>query len=273
MNPLAIAIVHAPWGEGRKESYKRLVESLWREHPHIPPYPLVSRTFTSEGPAPTHAWAEEVYTWAFGQNRDLLVLEDDAILCPKFLDVLTAMREANPMRLMNLYNAHPSALGLAAKGVSAYTTLDWMTGVGQVIPREVLSSYMGWRAFDLRSRAIEHIKADTLLGLYAAASNVRVWHPIPTPVDHDDSLPSLYGNDQSPMRRSLARWDRLPGVDMTSRAYWEPRNPFGASELVHLGRIHPETHYGFTRWVLEKGLWEATADRIERDVVKVVGRS
>jgi hypothetical protein len=267
MNPLSIAIVHAPWGKGRGESLQRLVESLWngvKPGLHI---------FKSEGPRRTDEWANEIYAWALDRKSDLLVLEDDALLCPQFLDVLGAIREANPDRLCNLYNAHPSALDLAAKGVSAYTTLDWMTGVAQLIPWRVLLDFTWWRGHVLRKGAVETIKADTLLGLYAAVSGERVWHPIPTPVDHDDSLASLYGNSKSPMRRSLARWDRLPGLPLTSPAYWKSKNPFGADPLVHLGRIHPGTPFGYARWVLpDSPCWEATADRLERDVVTVIGK-
>lgn len=103
------------------------------------------------------------------------------------------------------------------------------------MPHGLLVEFLEWREARLeRVKTGDNgkpINEDTLLGLWHLITNRRVFHPLPTPIDHDVELASTYpGNDQHANRRPLVRWDSFPGknpgesvrpaADGTNHEYW-----------------------------------------------------
>jgi hypothetical protein len=65
------------------------------------------------------------------------------------------------------------------------------------------------------------LSEDTMLGLWCAVTRRKVYHPIPTPIDHDTSIPSTYGNDEHHYRKPLVTWRDAPaGARLDDSNWW-----------------------------------------------------
>jgi hypothetical protein len=130
--------------------------------------------------------------------------------------------------------------------------------------------FLEWRSTQLKPDWQAHLEAqktgeDTLLGLWCLVTGRKVWHPIPTPLDHDITLASTYGNDGHRARRPIVRWDTyrqfnaLPSeVGPTDADHWRPVPDV---TWTHLG-IFPGWHLPMLarREVIEYGDEQAKAD-------------
>lgn len=214
----SLAISHTPWIDVRRHSLLRLRAQLYG--PGDAPETLVYRVFDER--APNDVWSLQMWEWAAAQDVDwCLFLQDDAIVSPHFwedLQRVCARAEDAVCEIIGLQAPHPAAKLLADEGVHAgFTTCDGVVGVGYAIRRRTLGDFLFWRARQLDKLYPQGcggdpsercaVTEDTLLGLFAAATHLDVYHPIPTIVDHDTSIPSEYGNDTDKHRRSTVRWD------------------------------------------------------------------
>jgi hypothetical protein len=200
-----------------------------------------------------------MWTWAAEQDVDwCLFLQDDAIVAPDFwarLDVICG-GAMGALPIIGLQAPHPVAPLLAEEGYGGFTTADGLVGVGYVVERHTLRSFLEWRKYneDQLSGGMADkwpITEDTMLGLYAAATGLNVYHPIPTIVDHDTSIPSVYGNDAHPDRQSACRWDS-PSLDTAPHRDGVP----------HLGRFYNATPRLLATFTTTAPQWvaEVTAD-------------
>lgn len=223
----ALAIPHTPWKPERVESFHRLVNALGCASLAVGPgfyvderpgaRLVVARAFTDR--APPHVWAEQLLHWGLavddpGESEEpvthLVQLQDDVIPAPNFWAAAAALVEAYPNELIGLETAHQTAPALAADPedtVRIVTTSDGLIGVGWIMPIALVREFLAWRATQLQPGAVEAITEDTLMGVWCLATGRRVFHPIPTIIDHDVSLESTYGNDAHANRRPLVRWD------------------------------------------------------------------
>lgn len=205
-----LAIPHTPWIPERVVTLDRLKSQLADTgEMDTVPFRVLG------GKAPNHVWSAEMWEWMAEQDVDWCVqLQDDALVAPDFFDRLSALIAAAsvdgecPYPIIGLQVPHPMAPFLAQQwDVRGFTTSDGLVGVGYAVRIDTLKEFLNWRATALKEGALEHITEDTLLGMYAMVSGKHVYHPIPTIVDHDTAIPSSYGNDHHPMRKSLVRWD------------------------------------------------------------------
>jgi hypothetical protein len=244
MTTIALGIPHTPWIPERVESMARLRASL-----DIPPGPDHYLEFTDR--APNRAWSEQLWRWALGTGADyLLQLQDDVLVPAKFWQHLHAMIEAVPGQVIGLESAHPRGRMLARSGMRWYTTADFLVGVGYVLPRAALEAFLDWRETHLREGW--EIHEDTLLGLFCLTTGRRIWHPIPTIIDHDVGIASTYGNDAHAHRRPSVTWSDSTvlghgAAAMDEPGYWAPR------AVPHLGRFYSHTPAMARRWVLGFG--------------------
>lgn len=242
MISLALAIPHTPWIPARVESVRRLREELG----YMASGSLY-REFTDR--EPNYVWSARMWTW--GAETDathFLTLQDDAIVAPHFWPALRAMIEAVPDQVIGLEVVHRAAPALAAQGHRFFTTTDCLIGVGYVLPTELLRAFFEWRSTALNEGAIEAITEDTLLAIWCMVTGHRIWHPLPTIIDHDTTLESNYGNDSHQNRRPLVRWDTHPECPLEHAQNW-----CQGPAPVHLGRFYQATPGLAAKWVKDYG--------------------
>lgn len=231
---ISLAIAHTPWVPERVRSMDRLRQALR----HSSPSPLFEQYEFTER-SPNWVWSALMWEWSVGTDADwCLFLQDDVIAAPNFWPALRAMLEAlpNSAHVVGLEVAHPAAPALAEEGYRFFTTTDALVGVGYAIRGCTLTEFLGWRAQRLKAGAIEAITEDTLLGLFCACREIRIWHPLPTIIDHDVSIESSYGNDTHPNRRPLVRWDSHSECPLEHAQNWRQGPP-----PAHLGRFYEST--------------------------------
>lgn len=191
--------------------------------------------------APNKVWSEQLWQWGYETGADyLLQLQDDVQASPRFWPQLRAMLEAVPDQVIGLEAAHPRGRQMAKAGVRWYTTADMLIGVGYVLPRAHLRQLLWWRAHQLI--AGWSLDEDMLIALYCMTGGYRIWHPIPTIIDHDTSLASNYGHENHVCRRPSVTWKDVPAV-----TDWTPR------AVPHLGRFYAHTPAMAMRWVVGFG--------------------
>jgi len=166
-----------------------------------------SRVFSDR--EPNYVWSERMWTWAaVGVATHFLTLQDDAIVAPGFWGHLETLIALFPDQVIGLEAAYRGGESILT---SWYTTPDMLIGVGYVVPIPLLREFLVWRC-TLRKGAIESVTEDTLLAVWCLASGHRIFHPVPTIIDHDTEIASSYGNDHHSYRRPSVTWkDRSPG--------------------------------------------------------------
>ena len=244
---VALAIPHAPWHPERVGSYRRLVETLHESCPTA----VQARTVISDGPRHCSVWAVDAWTWAVSTDAThFLLLQDDAVVAPNFWEHLFAILEAVPGSPIGFQAIHPVGPELAKVGIHWYTTLDMMPGVAWACPMPMLREFL---QFEGRESTMNE---DTIFALFCAAKGYRIHHPVPTIVDHDSTLTSLYGHDAHTHRNPCVTWRDAP-----LPASWALPD-----DVPHLGRFYQATPYNYVRYV--KDWTDADADRIQGDIVQ-----
>lgn len=242
MNTVAVAIPHAPWAEGRKESLDAILADL-------DPVDNITdfRIFAEQ--APNHVWSEHMWAWGASTTAEwLLQLQDDVKLADHFMPALRAMLDAVPSHVdvIGLEVPHQAAPALSEDGERWFTTTDMLIGVGYVIRTRALRAFLEWRASALREGALAAVTEDTLLALWCMVTGRRIWHPMPTLIDHDVTLASTYGNDSHENRRPLVRWNSKDwGARLDTPAFWAPVT----TTPPHLGRFYNATPELAFQWV------------------------
>lgn len=225
---VSLSISHTPWRPERVTSLVRLMTA-------IDPWDGPGGARLMIDRAPNHVWSQRMWLDAVETGADYsLFLQDDAQVAPRLRAWLDAMIAAVPGEVICFEAVHPAIPFLAKKGARWCTTRDGLVGVGYMLPTVELEKFLRWRETDLVAGAVERVNEDTLLGLWCLVTGRKVWHPIPTPLDHDVSLPSVFGNDKHPLRRPLVRWDTFSPIT-TDLEICETPGFWSASDVVDLG--------------------------------------
>jgi hypothetical protein len=191
--------------------------------------------------APNHVWAVEMWGWAASTDATHFVtLQDDAKVAPNFWAALSAMVAIRSDDVLGLEVVHDAAPVLASRGHRWMSTNDCLVGVGYVVPMPVLREFLKWRASELRAHAFEldargvpNLTEDTSLALFCMATGRRIYHPLPTIIDHDVALASTYANDAHAHRRPLVVWNPVRLDELGDPDYWlSPRTG------RHVGRFY-----------------------------------
>jgi hypothetical protein len=253
-----LGIPHTPWVEARAASFARLVEGLELVEEGLSlvgPCPDVETVRVFGEKAANHEWSAAMWKWGAEQVEasHFVTLQNDAVPMPGFWAALRAMVEARPNDVIGLEVASPFAPAIAAEGHAWFTTSDALVGVGYVLPRALLAEFLEWRASSLKpgwdtvgSNGLPAITEDTMLGLFCLVTGRRIYHPVPTIIDHDVSIASTYGNDEHANRRPLVRWDRWddPKV-LEDDSFWREAD----GEIPHVGRHYDATPALAYQWV------------------------
>jgi hypothetical protein len=241
---VGLSISHTPWVPERVQSMARLLDELGLRVEHSMgvwgPLPeLLEAVRLETERAPNHVWSERMWRLALEEKvTHCAFLQDDVRVAPNFLRALYAMLEAVPHVVVGLEAVHPAGMSIARTGGRWYTTGDGLIGVGYVFPRPLLEQFLEWRASALKPGALEAITEDTLVDVWAVATGRRIWHPVPTLLDHDTTIASTYGNGEHPYRRPSVTWRdgdvggwELEGLEHA--AGWRPRE-----DVPHLGAFY-----------------------------------
>jgi hypothetical protein len=245
---IALGIPHTPWVPERAQSMARLRKLLGEPLHHTDAairegaQPLHYREFIDR--AANAVWSHQLWKWGYETGADhLLQLQDDAIVAPDFWPHLRAIIAAVPDKIIGLEAAHPRGRQIAKSGGRWYTTSDMLIGVGYVIPRELLGLSLRWREMALVDGW--KLDEDMLIGIFCLTTGTRIWHPVPTIIDHDTDLASNYGHENHSHRRPSVTWSDpiVAGQNMSAPGFWEP------SGVPHLGRFYSHTPALARRWV------------------------
>lgn len=101
-----------------------------------------------------------------------------------------------------------------------------------------------------------------MIGLWCATTGRKVYHPLPTIVDHDVNLVSTYGNDNHENRRSTVRWDIK-----------KPREGALQTRIPHMGCFYESTPHNARAHVRNAAEDEDFADARFRELLADNGRS
>jgi hypothetical protein len=264
---IALGVSHTPWVPERVVSLDRLTRGLGLNSYAAPvrrgAEHVWSRIFSERGP--NWCWSESMWQWAAeDDSTHCLFLQDDVTVSPNFWPALQAMLHAVPDEIIGLEAAHPAGRTIARAGGRWYTTADMLIGPGYVMPRESLHAFLEWRKTSLARGALQAIDEDTMIGVFALATRRRIWHPVPTLIDHDTSVASTYGHDNHKNRRPSVLWTDgdVCGwelADLEEESWWRD----GPGLTVHLGRFYSHSHWLAKQWV--RGWTDEEHARAEAD--------
>jgi hypothetical protein len=214
---IALGIPHTPWVPERVASLDRAGKTLFESASG----PLSTRLFTDQ--APNHVWSVDLWTWLRDTGAAWgIQLQDDVVVAPYFWPAIRAMLGALPAdaQVVGLANVHPMASEIARRGQR------WFLSPGHVV---------GW-AYAMRHSALERFLADRetydagflamnedeQIGEWCRRIQIPVWHPVPTLVDHDTSIPSTYQNDRHTHKRPPVTWRDYTEASLSDPSWWKP---------------------------------------------------
>ena len=174
--------------------------------------------------APNYVWAEQLWNWLLGTGADwCLQLQDDVTVPTFFFPALEAMLHNLPPEaaIIGLSATHPLSSEIARQGHRWFVTDGMLIGWAYVLRREALRVFMENRA--RADEAFRHQSEDVQLGQFARAANLKVWHPVPTLCDHDQTIISSYkGNELHSHRRPAVTWRDFGEGSMCDPTWWTP---------------------------------------------------
>ena len=220
-----LGIIHAAHLPERRRSMNRLRSTLWPLPEWVTHY---REHHEHEDPRSYHARS---WRWAVATGADFsLVLNDDAIPAPFFWDALAAILDSFPARtVLGLACVDPCQREWADRGERYFhigqTSVGWGVGLWRQ-ELQILIDELWKLPPDHRSPhshdacppdcALWH--EDAWANEVFRAHDREVWHPIPSILDHDTSLPSTYASDHHKTRRPAVLWNELTRPD-----FWRAR--------------------------------------------------
>ena len=144
------------------------------------------------------------------------------MVAPCFWPALRAMIAALPQEaeVIGLTSVHPGSVEIARQGHRWFTTRGNLVGWAYMLTHDALSEFRIAR--DLLPPAFRQMNEDMQIAEWAARSGRLVWHPVPTIVDHDTSIPSSYANDHHGHRRPQVTWRDFGEGSLTDPSWWKP---------------------------------------------------
>ena len=221
---IALAVPHTPWVPERAKSMDRLRKSLATTRGVGDDRPMEwdsYREFTEQ--APNHVWSMDMWEWLRDTKADwALQLQDDVQVAPFFWKSLRAMLAAVPSDAMviGLANAHPAAPELFRRGARWFLSPGNVIGWAYAMRHEALARFLADRAsYDDGFRMMNE---DEQIGEWCRRVQLPVWHPVPTIVDHDTTIPSTYKNDHHTLKRPPVTWTDGTEGAMCDPVWWKP---------------------------------------------------
>ncbi len=207
MPRVGVFVAYAGWA-GRETALRRLTSQLGDAVTVVP----------SEVREHASTWAERLYRTALASDADYLCfLNDDVIVCPSFVEVLTAMHCARPSDPLSLHTTAPWAPDFKRAGLRWFRS-HWYTGPAVSFPRAALQSLVAYRA-RLPRWFVESRNEDNVAMQWSWHGDAPFWHPLPAIVRHDVSVPSTLGYDHHPMRTASVTWEE-DAARLADPSFW-----------------------------------------------------
>ncbi len=238
IKPLCV-ITHAAFDPKRRNSLRRLLGQLRSECTEFPF--VVMPDDDRQGSL-----------WCWRQAMDIFLLDrecthvvwlpDDAILCDDWGKLMLAAIKARPTDVFQTYCNDPRPVGNALWA----STYDGFTGVGSVMPRDLLIEHLEWRAKHLADFPM--YPNDAGVCLWAMDTGRLLYNTAYSFTQHDEMMPSLDGHDSQPVERSGLRpvSEARTGVredvmNFLGRTYACPDVNYARSS-IHLGKVYKYNH-------------------------------
>lgn len=211
-----IGISHKASDPRRVESLARLRNSVDWQFPD----------FVEDTPGHHSVWAPRMWQRALNTSIEHCVfLQDDVILHhinfrPYCLDEIVC-----------LHTPHTKFIDAWHLGYDWATSVDGLVGNGYIFPRHVLEEFLTFRSEVMYPEVLEELNEDAQINLFAMATDRRISHPLPSPIDHDTSIPSTWGADNHPNRKPCAPWNAVRAVGVRMNGAYD------------VGRIYPREHW------------------------------
>lgn len=255
-----ICITHAAFSPERRGTLRALVAQLRLEAPDVPF--LIAEDAERKG---------SLWCWRRAMRLGLdhpgathvVWLPDDAIVCKDFGRILRACIQCYPDEVFDCFaNAREDELA-QLNGAMWYSAPDAYTGMGGVMPRELLVEHLAWRT---RVGLGDHYTNDGGVNLWAMHTRRRIYKTAFTLVQHNTSVASLDGNGDHEHREG-ARWvdDARAGIlgdlgNFLGRTYLAPEvhRPGYARSCVPLTRRYTGNHWALVG-ELDVAAWDIEA--------------
>jgi hypothetical protein len=220
---VALALPHAPWAEGRPESFARLRHML-----NAGSEVDIGKVRVFDERESNRLWPTRMWKWAVSTGATHLVqLQDDVIVAPNFWPALRAMLTAVPDQIIGLHANHPLTAVQHYAGRRWYRD-HWLTGPAYAWPLSPDLS-CGLPAFvedwcPKHPDRVEKTNEDSLVSEWSYESKIDIWHPVIAITDVDLGVPSTYGNDGhhewSMYRQPRVTWRDLQSVAALEDPDW-----------------------------------------------------
>jgi hypothetical protein len=246
---ICLAVPHTPWVPERVESMKRVRAGLELEaytkrgidyvlageHVALEHY----CEFTER--ASNKIWPRKMWGWMLETGADwCLSIQDDTLIAPCFWAALRAMlRHVGERAILGLAAAHPLGPSIAASGHRWYKTQSWAIGWAYALRRGDLAQFVDF--VDKHPEWVAQYNEDELLNRWVQETKRFTWHPCPTIIDHDVSVPSQYNNDDHTHRRSTVTWRDYGEASLSDPDFWLPS---GDPQLLPLAWVRTCWHCG-----------------------------
>jgi hypothetical protein len=165
-------------------------------------------------------WPRRCQEWALSTGADyILSIQDDTLQAPNFWPALRAMLVALPDRLvLGLSAVNPKGPEIARQGHRFYATRSHLVGWGHLMDRETIREFLAWQGAN--PERVDAENEDQLINSFVGDTGRISWHPVPSILDHDVSVDSVYGNTDHTHRRSTVTWHGYPAEALEDPAWW-----------------------------------------------------
>jgi hypothetical protein len=231
----SLVVNHAPWAKDREKKAEELLDASGADN-----VMFHCTDYRDGGPNPKGQPVDftlNQWRWSARQQVDHHVfMTDDLKLALHFWEILAAMVESAPSRILGLLSNHPYAPTLAEKGVRWYRTNSWVVGPCYVVPHEHMTRLLPWAEARGSAGSVDKLgwSDDSELNEWITRKGPgEAFHPIPTPIEHMRTLSTWehtgHGDDYSHERvswRKFIYWSSdypsAPDLEtvMTSPSFW-----------------------------------------------------
>ncbi|XXF78897.1 hypothetical protein P2318_03820 [Myxococcaceae bacterium GXIMD 01537] len=262
---LAFAVMHAAFDPSRARMMRELEQALGAA---LGPGDAlhVERDTVRRG-----VWSVASACWRWGISRasegvtHVILLNDDAVPCPGFVEAVRAALAARPHHPVCFYSNHETARFAWEQGDAWWTSDDGLVGVTCALPVELARDFLAWEHASLVERPSKGIADDTRLNIWAMAHARPIWHARGL-VEHGAPDTSLVGNESHEGRSSNTP---VPATEEEARAIdWtlgleEPLHAlvYGISPVHLLREVHPEVRERMGLEQVVDTLWGEAAPR------------
>lgn len=187
-------IAHAGWDPKRKIPLQRLTRNLLDQLEDSPAdhhYQVVE----SKGPEHAAIWSRRLWEKAARQDDHVCLLNDDVILAPDFVEIISRAVAAVPDEPISLHCTNPNAVAIEGAWARCYH----YSGPAVILPPGAAKSLCEY-VYTLPWSMVSRMNEDNLANEWAWSRQRPFWYLLPAPVTHDTGVPSTLGYDNHPHR-------------------------------------------------------------------------